>query len=105
MGSSGLADAWDGSSLRKVLKSQYFCKVERRKVRDLDADRGGRLERNAGFSKKCRTVVVLRPRVRSTGSPDQAPGQGFGRVLLKNGCFASTGARFSDSLKNDLSQD
>ena len=58
MGSSGLADAWDGSSLRKVLKSQYFCKVERRKVRDLDADRRGRLERKACFQKKCRTVVV-----------------------------------------------
>ena len=44
--------------LRKVLKTQCFCKVEKRKVRDLDADRRGRLERKACFQKKCRTVVV-----------------------------------------------
>ena len=44
--------------LRKVLKSRCFCEVERRKVRDLDADRRGRLERKACFQKKCRTVVV-----------------------------------------------
>ena len=30
--------------LRKVLKTRCFCEVGRRKVRDLDADRRGRLE-------------------------------------------------------------
>ena len=77
VGSSDLADAWDGSSLRKILKSRCFCEVERRKVRDLDADRRGRLERNAVFQKSVVLSLFLSP----LPSPTVHPTKRQGRLL------------------------